>query len=178
MASTYVSLRVHLVFATKGRLPLIAEGVASTPPRLSRWTLRGLGAVPLAVGGVADHVHVLIGIKATHAVSDLVREAKKASTEWVRGEIGLRSFQWQEGYAALSVGEIGAVAAYIENQEAHHRRRSSADELRGVVGGGRNRDRSPVLRVRCDPLRGRGLDRRSGGSATARLASGTPPGSE
>lgn len=105
-------------------------------PRLHAYlggTLRGLGATPLAIGGVDDHVHLLVGIKATHAVADLVRETKKASTEWVRGEQGLRDFRWQEGYAALSVGSPEPVVAYIANQEAHHRKLDSADELRALL---------------------------------------------
>ena len=133
MASTYVSLRVHLVFATKGRQPLIVEGWRGRLHAYLGGTLRGFGATPLAIGGVADHVHILVGIRATHTVADLVRETKKAATEWVRSEVGVRSFQWQEGYAVLSVGNIEAVIAYIQNQEAHHRKIGSADELRVLL---------------------------------------------
>ena len=133
MASTYVSLRVHLVFATKGRLPMIADAWRGRLHAYLGGTLRGLGATSLAVGGVADRVHILVGIKSTHAVADLVRETKKATTDWVRSEVGARDFQRQEGYAALSVGEIGAVVAYIENQEAHHREWRFADELRALL---------------------------------------------
>lgn len=133
MASTYVSLRVHLVFATKGRQPTIADAWRGRLHEYLGGTLRGLGAVPLAVGGVSDHIHLLVGIRATHAVADLVRETKKASTEWVRREVGVGGFAWQEGYAALSVGSTEAVIAYIQNQEAHHRKVGSADELRALL---------------------------------------------
>lgn len=81
MASTYVSLRVHLVFATKGRQPTISNDWRGRLHAYLGGTLRGLGATLLAVGGVADHVHLLVGIRTTHAVADLVRETKKASTE-------------------------------------------------------------------------------------------------
>ena len=133
MASTYVSLRVHIVFATKERQPLIGDAWRGRLHAYLGGTLRGLGGTPLAIGGVANHVHLLVGIKATHAVADLVRELKKSSTEWIRVETGVRGFQWQEGYAALSVGVIGPVVAYLENQEAHHRKVSSDDELRSLL---------------------------------------------
>ena len=133
MASTYVSLRVHLVFATKGRRPVIADAWRNRLHEYLGGVLRGLGATPLAIGGVSDHVHILVGIKTTHAVADLVREIKKASTEWVRNEAKVRAFQWQEGYAALSVGETKSVIAYVQHQEEHHRRVNSADELRALL---------------------------------------------
>lgn len=133
MASTYVSLSVHLIFATKGRLPLIADPWRDRFHEYLGGTLRGLGTRPLAIGGVADHVHILAGIKTTHAVADLVRETKKASTDWIRNEIGVRGFHWQAGYAALSVGETEHVIAYIHSQEAHHRKVSSANDLRALL---------------------------------------------
>jgi len=77
MSSTYLSLHYHLVFSTKDGAPVIA------PPwrlRLHDYiggTIRGLGGFPEEVGGVADHVHLLIGLKATHCLADVMRELKK-----------------------------------------------------------------------------------------------------
>lgn len=124
MASTYVSLRIHIVFSTKHRQPTIADDWRGSLHAYLSGTLRGLGVTPLAIGGVADHVHILIGIKPIHAIADLVRETKKASTEWVRREAGVSEFRWQEVYAAFSVGAVDRVIAYIANQEAHHRKLS------------------------------------------------------
>jgi putative transposase len=97
--------------------------------------MRGLGVVPLAVGGVEDHVHLLVRLKATHAVADLVREAKKASTSWARANTNARSFSWQEGYAGLSVGSDcrTKVAKYIARQEEHDQHISSKGELRQLL---------------------------------------------
>lgn len=96
-------------------------------------TIRGLGAIPTIVGGVADHVHLLAGLRGTHAVADLVREIKKASHVWAKQRFD--GFQWQDGYAAFSVSplDIPKVIDYIANQEAHHRGVSSADELRSIM---------------------------------------------
>ncbi|MBS1709153.1 MAG: transposase [Armatimonadetes bacterium] len=131
--ATYLSLFVHLVFATKGRVDVIRPEWRSDFHGYIGGTLRGLSAVPLAVGGVGDHVHALVGIRAAVTVADLVRETKKASTTWARQHYS--GFAWQEGYGAFSVsrGDTDAVIAYILGQEEHHRRVSSSDELRALL---------------------------------------------
>jgi len=94
-------------------------------------TISGLGGQPQGVGGMADHVHLLIGLKATHCLADVLRELKKASSAWVHEQIGLRHFAWQEGYAAftVSVPACPAVRQYIDHQEEHHRTKSFREEL-------------------------------------------------
>ncbi len=133
MASTYTNLHIHVIFATKGRAPTIAPEWRSDLHAYLGGTVRGLGAVPLAIGGVADHVHLLVGIKATQPVADLVREIKKASSAWASER--WRDFAWQTGYAAFSVGpsKIARIRAYVETQEKHHRMLSSAEELRMLL---------------------------------------------
>ncbi len=131
MASTYLSLHYHLVFSTKNREPLIAR---EWRPRLHQYlggTVMGLGCVCENVGGVEDHVHLLIGMKATHCLADVLRELKKASSTWVHEEMGLRFFAWQAGYAAFTVSATSreAVRNYITNQEEHHRAKSFREEL-------------------------------------------------
>ena len=131
MASTYLSLHYHLVFSTKNREPWID---ASWRPRLHEYlggTLQGLGGFPEGIGGVADHVHILVGLKATHCLAEVMRELKKAATAWVRQEAGIVSFAWQDGYAAFSVSATSrpAVRAYIANQEEHHRVKPFREEL-------------------------------------------------
>src|SRR5438309_2324700 len=103
MASTYLSLHYHLVFGTKKRDPFIAPQWGSRLHEYLGGTISGLGGFPQAVGGVADHVHVLVGLKATHCLADVLRELKKASSVWVHEAIGLQEFAWQEGYAAFTV---------------------------------------------------------------------------
>jgi putative transposase len=131
MPSTYLSLHYHLVFGTKNREPSIAAPWRSRLHDYLGGTIAGLGGFPEGVGGVDDHVHLLIGLKATHCLADVLRELKKASSVWVHEEIGLRSFAWQEGYAAFTVSATAreAVQKYIANQEEHHRVRSFREEL-------------------------------------------------
>jgi hypothetical protein len=83
------------------------------------------------IAAATDHVHLLIGLKATHCLADVLRELKKASSVWVHEEIVLRTFAWQEGYAAFTVSATAreAVRSYIAKQEEHHRVRSFREEV-------------------------------------------------
>ena len=87
--------------------------------------------IPELVGGVADHVHLLVGLKATHRLADVMRDLKKSSSTWVREEVGIRDFSWQDGYAAFTVGSsaLKGVAGYIQGQEEHHRVKTFREEL-------------------------------------------------
>lgn len=94
--------------------------------------IKGLGGVPEKIGGVADHVHVLVGLKSTHCLADFVRELKKASTSWIQQETKIGDkFTWQGGYAAFTVSatSLEAVRDYIANQEEHHRVKSFREEF-------------------------------------------------
>lgn len=131
MASTYLSLHYHLVFSTKNRLPLIT---AEWRERLHEYlggTVNGLGGFSQGVGGTDDHVHLLVGLKATHCLADFMRELKKASSVWVRDEVGVRDFAWQEGYGAFTVSPTARpmVRQYIAHQEQHHAVKSYREEL-------------------------------------------------
>ena len=123
MPSTHLSLHYHLVFGTKDREPWIDQGWRD---RLHVY----LGGVPEAVGGMADHVHLLIGLKSTHRLSDVLRDLKRASSEWVHVNIPLPVFAWPEGYGAFTVSASNRseVAAYIARQEEHHRKRTFREE--------------------------------------------------
>jgi hypothetical protein len=93
--------------------------------------VHGLGGTPQGIGGVADHVHLLVGLKPTHCLSDFMRELKKASSIWV-AENGLNpEFRWQEGYGAFTVSASvrQAVQEYIAHQEEHHRHCAYREEL-------------------------------------------------
>ena len=131
MPSTYLSLHFHLVFSTKSREATIAPEWRSRLHDYLGGTVRGLGGYSDRVGGVADHVHLLVGLKATHRLADFMRELKKASSAWVHEELGLRSFAWQEGYAAFTVSATSrkSVQHYIDSQEEHHRVKSFREEL-------------------------------------------------
>ena len=131
MPSTYLSLHYHIVFGTKDRVPMIDSAWRSRLQEYLGGTIRGLGGFPEEVGGVADHVHLLAGLKATHCLADVLRELKKASSMWVHEELHIPHFAWQEGYAAFTVSATAreSVRRYIVNQEEHHRARTFRDEV-------------------------------------------------
>ena len=132
MPSTFLSLHYHLVFSTQGREPFILSPWRDRLHEYLGGTTRGLGAHIEVVGGVADHVHLLVELRATHTLADFMCELKKTSSKWVHDEIPLKAFAWQEGYAAFTVSASARVEVrrYIENQEEHHRERSFRDELK------------------------------------------------
>jgi putative transposase len=131
MPSTYLSLHYHLIFSTKDRAPLIEQSWRQRLHEYLGGTVVGLEGFPQGVGGVADHVHLLVGLKATHRLADFLRELKKASSAWAHDEIGVRQFAWQEGYAAFSVSATArkVVQSYIANQDRHHHRKTFREEL-------------------------------------------------
>jgi REP element-mobilizing transposase RayT len=136
MPSTHLCLNIHLVFGTKNREPMIAAEWMERLHAYMGGTVRGLGAVPMEVGGITDHVHLLIGIKATHRLSDLVREIKSESSRWVHELTGTKDFAWQEGYGAFSVSPSAcdAVKSYIRNQAKHHQHHDFREEYIELLG--------------------------------------------
>jgi REP element-mobilizing transposase RayT len=131
MPSTHTHLLYHLIFATKNRQPLIADVWRARLHEYLGGTVVGLDGTPQGVGGVADHVHLLVGLKPTHCLSDFMRELKKSSSIWVTEQIGTAEFAWQEGYAAFTVSASArdSVRDYIGRQEEHHRRKTFREEL-------------------------------------------------
>jgi putative transposase len=98
MSSTHLSLHYRVVFGTKNHENLIASDWRARLHAFLGGVIRTLNGVPEAVGGVADHVHLLVGLRATHTLSDVLREIKSVSSAWVHENVGVRSFAWQEGY--------------------------------------------------------------------------------
>ncbi|MBI1746449.1 MAG: IS200/IS605 family transposase [Acidobacteria bacterium] len=111
MPSTHLSLHYHVIFSTKARYPFIATSWCDRLHAYLGGIVRESGGAPYEISGMADHVHLLVGLKATHRLADVLREVKAASSEWVHNEISLSKFAWQTGYAAFTVGpsQVGAV---------------------------------------------------------------------
>ncbi len=130
MPSTHLSLHYHLVFSTKDRIAMIAPEWRERLHAFLGGVVRQLDGIPQAVGGVGDHVHLLIGLGAMHRLADVMREIKSVSSRWVHDEVGVKLFSWQEGYGAFTVGapQRQGVVEYIANQEAHHRVKSFQEE--------------------------------------------------
>ena len=123
MPSTHTSLYYHAVFSTKNREPWLPPSIRRNVHEYLGGIIRGMDGVALATGGVGDHVHVLMGLKATHTLANVMRELKADSSRWIKSDLELKGFSWQEGYGAFTVGapELEKVREYVLSQEAHHR---------------------------------------------------------
>ena len=130
MPSTHTCLHYHLVFGTKDHDTAIAPSWRAKLHAYLGGVVRALEGTPLVVGGVSDHVHLLVGLKPTHNVADVMRELKAVSSRWVHDEIKALGFGWQEGYGAFSVSKssVDDVIHYIQNQRDHHRTKSFQEE--------------------------------------------------
>jgi REP element-mobilizing transposase RayT len=129
MAHTYSSNFVHCVFSTKERAATIPDD-----RRERLWAyISGLaehhGMKALAVGGTANHLHILLSLPAKIALSEAINKLKSNSSRWM-SENGPR-FVWQEGYGAFSVSpsQLATVQQYIANQAEHHKKRNFEDEF-------------------------------------------------
>jgi REP element-mobilizing transposase RayT len=111
---------------------------SNSRPRIHSYlggVIRGIEAVALDIGGTTDHVHLLIGLKQTHALADVLRILKGDSSKWIHEELGLIDFAWQEGYGAFTVSksDVDAVRRYVQAQEEHHRKRTFQEEYRALL---------------------------------------------
>jgi putative transposase len=130
MSHTYVCLRFHVIFSTAQRRPFIDPKLESELWKYIGGVARNYGMKAHEVGGVEDHVHILLAIPPTISLAKGVQVIKANSSRWMK-EKGRREFAWQQGYAAatvsLSIHE--KVVAYIRNQREHHARQSSRAEF-------------------------------------------------
>ena len=132
MASTFTNLLYHAVFSTKDRVPAIHEGVRERLYEYMGGIIRGERGVLLEIGGVPDHVHLLMKLKSDMAIAEIVRLIKSNSSKWLNDSNGPTGrFEWQTGYGAFSVSEsqVRKVRKYIQTQESHHAKVSFRDEL-------------------------------------------------
>lgn len=124
--STFSQIYIQVVFAVKGRNSLIAQSWEEELYKYITGIITNKGQKLIAVNGMPDHIHILIGMKPSCCLSDLVREIKKASNAFVNEKkFSKFKFEWQEGYGAFSYSHssLDNVIAYIQNQKEHHKKR-------------------------------------------------------
>jgi putative transposase len=122
MRSPYTQLYLHLVWATWDRLPLITPAIEARLYAEIARKCRELGCIPLAIGGVPDHVHVLLRGNATLPVATIVKEVKGSSSHLANHVLTKDAFKWQGSYSAFTLrkSEAPLVKAYVERQKQHH----------------------------------------------------------
>jgi putative transposase len=131
MPSTYSQIYIQIVFAVKGRQSLIQVSWEEDLYKYITGIVQNKGQKMLAINGMPDHIHLLIGMKPSCNLSDLVREIKKASNGFINDKKFCPfKFEWQEGYGAFSYSHsaLNNVIGYIHNQKEHHQKKSFRDE--------------------------------------------------
>lgn len=129
--STFSQIYIQVVFAVKGRNSLISQSWEEELYKYITGIITNKGQKLIAVNGMPDHIHILIGMKPSCCLSDLVREIKKASNAFVNEKkFSKFKFEWQEGYGAFSYSHstLNNVIAYIQNQKEHHKKKSFREE--------------------------------------------------
>jgi putative transposase len=129
MPNTYCSLHYHMVFSTKDRMPLLTKDWRGNMHAYLGGIIKTLKGVPLEINGIEDHVHLLIGLRPTHCLSDVMRDLKAGSSDWASNTVG-KNFAWQPGYCGFTVSpqQLENVRKYIINQEEHHRKQTFQEE--------------------------------------------------
>jgi putative transposase len=131
MAGTFSQIYIQSVFAVQGRENYLQKSWRDEVFKYMAGIVKNKGQKPIIINGVADHVHLFIGLKPSMAISDLIRDVKNNTTnfineqKWISGK-----FFWQEGHGVFSYAhsQIETVYDYIHKQEEHHRKKTFREE--------------------------------------------------
>jgi REP element-mobilizing transposase RayT len=131
MAGTFSQIYIQIVFAVNGRTNLLQKPWREEVFKYMAGIINGKNQKPIIVNGVANHVHLFVGLKPSMSVSDLVRDIKNNSSNFINDQKFVRGkFSWQEGFGSFSYShsQIEQVYQYILNQEEHHRKKTFKEE--------------------------------------------------
>lgn len=132
MPGTYSNLLYHIIFSTKGRAAMLKGEIQHRVHEYLGGIVRGEGGVAYQIGGMPDHVHLLVRWRTDESLATLLRKIKSNSSRWIHETFPMMaSFAWQEGYSAFTVSQsqMEYVAQYIANQEQHHRGKNYQEEI-------------------------------------------------
>ena len=131
MANTFSQIYVQTVFAVENRQSLITANFREELYKYIAGIVRNQGQKLIAINGMPDHLHILIGLRPAMPLADLVREIKSDSAAFVnKRKLVHGRFNWQEGYGAFSYGhsQLNTVVHYVQNQEKHHQQHTFRNE--------------------------------------------------
>lgn len=131
MAGTYSQIYIQIVFAVNGRENLLQKPWREEVFKYISGIVKGKNQKPIIVNGVFNHVHLFVGLKPSISVSDLVRDVKNNSSNFINQQKFVRGkFSWQEGFGSFSYAhsQIEQVYQYILNQEEHHKKKTFREE--------------------------------------------------
>ena len=136
MSDTYTQIHIHTIFAVKNRQSLITENFQDRLFKYMTAIIQNNGHKVLSINGMPDHIHILIGLRPTQALSKLVQEVKRDSSEWINKNHFVQTrFAWQSGYGAFSYSKshVENVSKYILNQKYNHQKRAFLEEYSKIL---------------------------------------------
>ena len=136
MPQSLSNVLVHLTFSTKERRPLIHPDVEDELHHYLGGVCRDNGCPSHGAGGTEDHVHICFTLSRTITLAHIVEEVKRSSSKWIKTKGDrYRSFAWQAGYGAFSIGQSGldALRSYIATQREHHKKKDFKAEFRALL---------------------------------------------
>ncbi len=131
MANTYTQLYAQIVFSPKGRANLITNNIKDDVHKYIIGVIKGCNQKPMIINGMPDHIHILIGFSPNISLSNLVRDIKVSTTNYINeNKLVHGKFVWQRGFGAFSYSksQIPRVIKYIHDQEKHHKKRTFREE--------------------------------------------------
>jgi len=136
MANTYTQLHIQFVFAVKYRSALIHNEWKERLHQYITGIFQHNNHKMIAINSMPDHIHILVGLNPSQAISSLIQNVKTESSKWIRAQRFCKSsFAWQEGYGAFSYSKshVPAVINYIANQESHHQKHTFLEEYQRML---------------------------------------------
>ncbi|MFI5253339.1 MAG: IS200/IS605 family transposase [Bacteroidota bacterium] len=136
MANTFTQIYIHLVFAVKGRENLIRKNMREEIYKYITGIVKEKNQKMIAINGMPDHIHILLGLKPDIALSNFVRDIKANSSGFINQKKWLPGkFHWQDGFGAFSYShsQISTVANYIHHQEKHHAKTTFKEEYLKIL---------------------------------------------
>ncbi|EDM28799.1 probable transposase [Lentisphaera araneosa HTCC2155] len=129
---SYVQSYYHIVFSVKERLPLLKQDIREDIYKYIWGICKNKGCYLYRIGGIEDHIHMLINLHTSLCLADFIRDLKTSTTTWIKSENIISKFPgWQSEYAAISksFNELPVTIEYIKNQEDHHKKMTWKEEL-------------------------------------------------
>jgi putative transposase len=136
MSGTFTQIYIQVVFAVRGRENILQMAWRDEVFKYISGIVKGKKQKPIIVNGVGDHVHLLIGLRPSISLSDLIRDVKNNSSNFINnGRMVKGTFSWQEGFGAFSYShsQLNTVYQYILNQEEHHKRKTFREEYLNML---------------------------------------------
>ena len=136
MSNPYSKLYIQIVFAVKGRHSFILPEWEDNLQKYITAVVQNDRHKMLAINGMPDHMHIFIGWHPSISISDLVKDIKRASNNWINDKKLVKGkFEWQDGYGAFSYGrsQVDQVCKYILNQKEHHKKQTFRSEYIGLL---------------------------------------------